>query len=86
MMTTRHTLQPKYDELRDEMDVEIHNVERLFCDLLSIRDCEWRDLIYELDNVEFEEGDLALEEVTKIYEYLMTFAQDLEHSELEDLR
>lgn len=85
-MTTRHTLQPKYDELCADMDVEIHNVERLFCDLLNIPDCEWGDLVRELDNMHLEEDDLAMEDVTQIYECLMTFTQKMASSELEELR
>lgn len=84
-MTTRYTLRPKYDELCAQKDVEKHNVERLFCDVLSVRDCEWADLIKELQNMK-EEEDIELEKITQLYEHLMTFAEDLEDCELEALR
>ncbi|KAG6368208.1 hypothetical protein INS49_002409 [Diaporthe citri] len=84
-MTTRHILRPKYNQLYTDVDVGRHNVERLFCDLLSVRDCEWGDLIKELQNLK-NQGYPDLEKTTQLYEYLMTLARSLKTRELEALR
>ncbi|KAK2601141.1 hypothetical protein N8I77_010611 [Diaporthe amygdali] len=83
-MTTHDALQLKYDGLCAQ-NVEKRNIESLFCDLLSIRDCGWIDLIKELENMK-EEEDPKLEQVTELYEYLKTLTEKMKDNELEELR
>jgi hypothetical protein len=47
-MTSKYPLRARYEAMAPGSHTEIINAERLFCDILGVRNCDWNDLIQEL--------------------------------------
>jgi len=84
-LSTVYSLRTQYQDLCHNMDVELNNVERLFCDVLEIKNCKTEDLVEELESLQ-NKDQLDLDNIIQLYEYLRDLIPDMSNGERKELR
>jgi hypothetical protein len=70
-MISKWPLRARYATMVPESHTEVSNVERLFCDVLGVRNCDWKDLIQEL--IKLRDG--SCEDFDRIHDLLAYLAR-----------